>query len=89
MPAEVRRIGASTSASLVGSGSGRTQPFALQTGDYRIRWEARPILPSGIGCTLSGVVEGASRRRVGEPFGGDVIPSTGQDTGQATGYVLA
>ena len=60
---------ASTSASLLGTGSERTIRFALQDDRYRVHWEARPVLRSSIGCIVRGAIEDTAGRRIGEPFG--------------------
>ena len=72
----------------LGSGSGRTQRFHLQSGEYAIMWEARPLLPSGIGCSLRGSVKTADGHEVVGTFEGQIVPGENLFSGTQDGYTL-
>jgi hypothetical protein len=74
--------------SQLGSGSGRTQGFHLESGKYAIAWEARPLLPSGIGCSLRGSLRTIDGRKVVGTFEGQVVPGENLFSGSQDGYVL-
>jgi hypothetical protein len=49
-----------------GSGSLRTLRFHLRAGHYAIDWEAQPLLPSGIGCSLRGSLQPTEGAAIGQ-----------------------
>jgi hypothetical protein len=71
-----------------GSGSERTRSFRLGSGEYAITWQARPILPSGIGCTLLGSLRGTDGDQVNAAFEGEVVPGANLFSGAERGYNL-
>lgn len=68
-----------------GSGSQRSQRFHLRTGDYAIRWEAQPLLPSGIGCSLRGSLQPAEGETVGQ-FEDQVVPGEDRFSGRVDSF---
>ncbi len=73
----------------LGSGSGRTQSFHLRSGLYAISWEARPALPSGIGCSVRGSLQTTDRRQVNSAFEGQVVPGENLFTGVESRYTVS
>ncbi len=73
----------------LGRGSGRTQSFHLRSGLYAISWEARPALPSGIGCSVRGSLQTTDGRQVNSAFEGQVVPGENLFTGVESGYTVS
>jgi hypothetical protein len=69
-----------------GSGSERTQRFHLRSGDYAISWEAQPLLPSGIGCSLRGSLQAADGGTVFGQFEDQVVPGEDRYSGHAGSF---
>jgi hypothetical protein len=69
----------------IGSGSQRTPRFHLRAGNYAIDWEAQPLLPSGIGCSLRGTLEPTEGAVIGQ-FEDQVVPGEDRFSGHADGF---
>jgi hypothetical protein len=69
-----------------GSGSERTQRFHLRSGDYAISWQAQPLLPSGIGCSLRGSLQAADGGAVFGQFEDQVVPGKDRFSGNAGSF---
>ena len=72
-----------------GSGSGSTPIFRLRAGEYTINWQARPLLPSGIGCTLRGTLRSTQSPQVTYAFEGQVVPGEDVFSGSTDALSLA
>lgn len=68
--------------------SARTDIFHLRSGECAINWEARPALPSGIGCSLRVSLQTTDGRQVNGTFEGQVVPGENLFAGAENGYSL-
>jgi len=56
---------------------------------YAISWEARPALPSGIGCSVRGSLQTTDGRQVNGAFEGQVVPGENLFAGVENGYSVS